>query len=136
MADIVDNAAGGEELSKNAAKKLAKLAEAEKKKAEKAAEKASKAAEQPEKKDKIGADEVEELDPTKYYENRLAAINSMEVHHRFFPPYLNMELLLHVLLISLLQSRILATLLMPRISFTGIWKDGISAQVPCLVTVV
>ena len=125
MADIVDNAAGGEELSKNAAKKLAKLAEAEKKKAEKAAEKAAKAAEQPEKKDKIGAEEVEELDPTKYYENRLAAINTMEVIHRT--------------LASLDSPATTSDPSTPHhlhIVFTGSRKDCVSAQVSCVDTVV
>ena len=82
MADLVNAAAEGEtpgEISKNALKKMQKAEEAAKKKAEKEAEKKAKAAEQPEKKEKVGGDDAEELDPTQYYENRLRAINHLEV---------------------------------------------------------
>lgn len=63
--------------SKNALKKAAKAAEAVAKKASKDAEKASKKALEPVSSTKVGP-EVEELDPTKYFENRLAAIKTLE----------------------------------------------------------
>jgi lysyl-tRNA synthetase, class II len=67
------------ELSKNALKKQQKAEEAAKKKAAKDAEKAAKAAEQPtKKKEVLGGEDVEETDPTAYYENRLKAIDSLE----------------------------------------------------------
>ena len=81
MADLVEAEELGEGgISKNQLKKQQKAEEAAKKKAEKDAEKAAKAALEP-KKEKVGVvEEVEELDPTKYYENRLSAINQMEVN--------------------------------------------------------
>ena len=77
MADFVEEGGAGE-LSKNAAKKAAKAAEAAKAKAEKEAAKAAAAAAAPPKTAKLG-EEVEELDPTKYYENRLTQIAAYEV---------------------------------------------------------
>ena len=84
MAELVEAEELGEGgMSKNALKKQQKAEEAAKKKAEKDAEKAAKAALEP-KKEKVGvAEEVEELDPTKYYENRLSAINQMEVNELY-----------------------------------------------------
>lgn len=70
--------AEGETISKNALKKQLKAEEAAKKKAAKDAEKAAKAAEQPAKANKVTGEEVEELDPTQYYENRLKAIEDLE----------------------------------------------------------
>ena len=64
------------ELSKNQLKKLAKAKEAAEKKAAKAAAAAEKAAAEGPKKGKIGGDD-EEVDPTKYYENRM---NSLAKH--------------------------------------------------------
>jgi uncharacterized membrane protein YdbT with pleckstrin-like domain len=69
----------GQELSKNALKKLQKAEEAAKKKAAKEEEKKAKAAAEPAKAAKLGGDDGEELDPTQYYENRLRAMNSLEV---------------------------------------------------------
>lgn len=70
---------GTAEISKNALKKQQKAEEAAKKKAEKDAEKALKAANEPQKSNaKIGGDDDDELDPTKYYENRLKVINQMQ----------------------------------------------------------
>ena len=68
------------EISKNAAKKAAKAAEAAAKKAEKDAAKAAAEAAAP-KKEKLG-EEVEELDPTKYYENRLTQLKGFEVRSK------------------------------------------------------
>ena len=79
MADFAEE--GGAELSKNAAKKAAKAAEAAKAKAEKEAAKAAAAAAAPPKTAKLG-EEVEELDPTKYFENRLTQIAAYEVRSR------------------------------------------------------
>jgi len=68
----------GEPISKNALKKLQKAKEAEAKKAEKAAAKAAnKEAEGPSK-DKLGGEE-DDLDPTKYFENRTNALATFEV---------------------------------------------------------
>ena len=81
MADEAEQEAGvisSGEISKNALKKQLKAEEAAKKKAAKEVEKAAKKAAEPEKSTKIGAEE-EELDPTKYYENRLKVITNMEV---------------------------------------------------------
>lgn len=71
---------GGAEISKNALKKQQKAEEAAKKKAAKEAEKAAKAAAAPsvQKKPKLGGEDAEELDPTKYYENRLKVVNAMQ----------------------------------------------------------
>lgn len=69
--------AGGETISKNALKKQLKAEEAAKKKAAKDAEKAAKKAAAPANPAKIGCDEVEELDPTQYYENRLRTISTL-----------------------------------------------------------
>lgn len=81
MADeIVEaGAEGAETTSKNALKKLQKAEEAAKKKAAKDDEKKAKKAAEPEKAAKVGSDDVEELDPTQYYENRIKAITNMEV---------------------------------------------------------
>lgn len=69
------------ETSKNALKKQKKAEEAAAKKAAKDAEKAKKAAENPVvKKADASAEESEELDPTQYYENRMAAIRALEVN--------------------------------------------------------
>ena len=98
MAELVEAEELGEGgMSKNALKKQQKAEEAAKKKAEKDAEKAAKAALEP-KKEKVGvAEEVEELDPTKYYENRLSAINQMEVNEddstHFLVLFLNVSLI-------------------------------------------
>jgi len=79
MADTAGAAAAGEEgLSKNEIKRRAKQAAQEKAKAEKAAAKAAEAADKPAaaKKD-AGAqleEEDEDIDPSKYFENRLAWI--------------------------------------------------------------
>ena len=68
----------GEPLSKNALKKLQKAKEAEAKKAEKAAaKKAEKEAAGPAKV-KIGGDADDDLDPTKYFENRTNALTAFE----------------------------------------------------------
>jgi lysyl-tRNA synthetase class 2 len=70
--------ADGEPLSKNALKKLQKAKEAEAKKAEKAAvKKAEKEAAGPAKV-KIGGDADDDLDPTKYFENRTNALANFE----------------------------------------------------------
>jgi lysyl-tRNA synthetase class 2 len=66
-----------EELSKNALKKKLKAEEAAKKKAEKDAEKEAKKSTEV-KKEKAGGDD-EEVDPTKYFENRSAVINKLGV---------------------------------------------------------
>ena len=77
MADANAGAEGG--ISKNQLKKMQKAEEAAKKKAQKDAEKAAKAALEPPKPKKAGIDsEPEELDPTKYFENRSNAIMSLE----------------------------------------------------------
>ena len=65
--------------SKNALKKAQKADEVAKKKAAKDEEKKAKKASEPEKQAKVGDDDVEELDPTQYYENRIKAITNMEV---------------------------------------------------------
>jgi lysyl-tRNA synthetase class 2 len=64
--------------SKNALKKAAKAAEALAKKAAKEAEKAAKKALEPVKTSNKVGPEVEELDPTKYFENRLTAIKTLQ----------------------------------------------------------
>lgn len=73
---MADTAEGGEAMSKNALKKAKKLEELAKAKADKAAKKEAEAAAAPA---KAGADETEELDPTKYFENRLQTIIALEV---------------------------------------------------------
>ena len=75
----VEGGAAGEALSKNAQKKLLKAQEAAKKKAEKDAEKAAKKAAEPVKEGSHNNEETEELDPTQYYENRVRAIETLEV---------------------------------------------------------
>lgn len=68
------------ELSKNALKKQHKAEEAARKKMEKEKEKLNKAGPEDttaKPSSKIGGDEDDELDPTKYYENRLKVINQM-----------------------------------------------------------
>lgn len=77
MAD--ETVEGAEGQSKNALKKAQKAEEAAKKKAAKDEEKKAKKASEPERQTKVGGDEVEELDPTQYYENRIKAITNMEV---------------------------------------------------------
>jgi len=74
MAEVEVEETGG--ISKNALKKQLKAEEAARKKAEKELEKAAKAALEPPK-TKLGGDE-EELDPTKYFENRSNAIATFE----------------------------------------------------------
>jgi lysyl-tRNA synthetase class 2 len=76
--EVVANTGATGEISKNALKKMQKAEEAAKKKAAKEAEKAAKAAEQPQKKKEGVAEEVEETDPTAYYENRMKAIEDLE----------------------------------------------------------
>ena len=77
MADATAGAEGG--ISKNQLKKMQKAEEAARKKAEKDAAKAAKAASEPPKPKKAGVEaEPEELDPTKYFENRSNAITSLE----------------------------------------------------------
>ena len=77
MADVNAGADGG--ISKNQLKKMQKAEEAAKKKAEKEAAKAAKAASEPPKPKKAGVEaEPEELDPTKYFENRSNAIMAFE----------------------------------------------------------
>ena len=66
---LVLDEATGEMVSKNELKKRQKKRKADAKKAEKAAKKAEEAKAKPEKKSKFGE---EELDPAKYYENRVA----------------------------------------------------------------
>lgn len=92
MADSTE-ATSTEPLSKNAQKKLQKAEEAAKKKAEKDAEKAAKAAANPAPagSGKTGVkDDAEELDPTKYFENRTSAVLALEKSgktafpHKFF----------------------------------------------------
>jgi lysyl-tRNA synthetase class 2 len=68
------------ELSKNALKKQQKAEEAARKKMEKEKEKLNKAGPEDttaKPSSKIGGDDDDELDPTKYYENRLKVINQM-----------------------------------------------------------
>jgi lysyl-tRNA synthetase class 2 len=65
------------ELSKNALKKQLKAEEAAKKKEAKEAEKLAKKEAEPAK-EKLGADDSEEMDPTQYYENRLRAITQLQ----------------------------------------------------------
>ena len=81
---MADESAEGA-LSKNAAKKLAKLEEAAKKKAAKDDEKKAKQAAEPAKAAKVGAEDAEELDPTQYYENRMKAIANLEVRFDTIP---------------------------------------------------
>ena len=84
MADVSDPpaAAGGEEkLSKNELKRRQKQAEKEKLAAEKAAKKAAEAANAPEKKKKDDGpalEDDEDLDPAKFFENRLAWVNGLK----------------------------------------------------------
>ena len=66
------------ELSKNQLKKLAKAKEAAEKKAAKAAAAAEKAVAEGPKKGKLGGED-EELDPTKYYENRMNILSKQTV---------------------------------------------------------
>lgn len=73
MADAAEG-----ELSKNAAKKALKAAEKEAERLKKEAAKAEAAKAAPPKAAKLGED-AEELDPTKYYENRLQSLATMEV---------------------------------------------------------
>ena len=68
-----------QEVSKNALKKAQKEAQKAAEKAAKEAAKAEAAAAAGPKKDKIGGDDAEELDPTKYYENRLSQLQTFEV---------------------------------------------------------
>lgn len=76
---MADEGAGEGGISKNQLKKMQKAEEAAKKKAEKDAAKAAKAAAEPPKPKKVGVEsEAEELDPTKYFENRSNAILSLE----------------------------------------------------------
>ena len=67
------------EMSKNQLKKLMKAKEAAEKKAAKAATNAEKAAAAGPKKATGGDDE--ELDPTKYYENRMTGLGKLSVRH-------------------------------------------------------
>lgn len=62
------------EISKNALKKQQKAEEAARKKAAKDAEKAAKKAAEPAKADKLGGEDMEDLDPTQYFENRMNSI--------------------------------------------------------------
>ena len=66
------------ELSKNQLKKIQKAKEAAEKKAAKAAAAAEKAAAAGPKKSKLGGDD-EEVDPTKYYENRMKSLAKQSV---------------------------------------------------------
>ena len=66
------------EMSKNQLKKLMKAKEAAEKKAAKAAANAEKAAAAGPKKAKLGGED-EELDPTKYYENRMTGLGKLSV---------------------------------------------------------
>ena len=81
---MADAASGAEaptadgEMSKNQLKKLQKAKEAAEKKAAKAAAAAEKAAAEGPKKAKLGGDD-EELDPTKYYENRISGLSKLSV---------------------------------------------------------
>jgi lysyl-tRNA synthetase class 2 len=92
MSDVPAAVPEGGEISKNAMKKAAKAAEAARKKAEKEAAKAAAAAAAPPKATKKLGVEVddEELDPTKYFENRTKAISALEATgtapypHKFF----------------------------------------------------
>lgn len=77
MADNIAPPAEGE-MSKNQLKKLQKAKEAAEKKAAKAAANAEKAAAEGPKKPKLGGDD-EELDPTKYYENRMTGLGKLAV---------------------------------------------------------
>lgn len=69
------------EISKNALKKAAKAEEAAKKKAEKEAAKQAQKASEPAvaSSAKIGGEDDDELDPTKYFENRSRAMKAIEV---------------------------------------------------------
>jgi lysyl-tRNA synthetase, class II len=69
----------GEPLSKNALKKLQKAKEAEAKKAAKAAEKAAAMEAAGPSKPKIGGDIDDDVDPTKYFENRTNSLAIFEV---------------------------------------------------------
>ena len=69
----------GEPLSKNALKKLQKAQEAAAKKAEKAAAKAAEKVSAGPSKPKLGGEADDELDPTKYFENRTNALAQFEV---------------------------------------------------------
>jgi len=73
----------GEPISKNALKKLQKAKEAEAKKAEKAAVKAATKETEGPSKGKLGGDE-DDLDPTKYFENRTNALAAFEVSTKHF----------------------------------------------------
>lgn len=77
---------GGEKLSKNALKKLQKAKYAAEKKAAKDKEKAAKGIVQGSGKGKKKKEE-EEKDPTKYFENRVAALNKLEKDDKSFNPY-------------------------------------------------
>eukprot|EP00357_Protocruzia_adherens_P031985 CAMPEP_0115005296 /NCGR_PEP_ID=MMETSP0216-20121206/19770_1 /TAXON_ID=223996 /ORGANISM="Protocruzia adherens, Strain Boccale" /LENGTH=599 /DNA_ID=CAMNT_0002371561 /DNA_START=68 /DNA_END=1867 /DNA_ORIENTATION=+ len=79
----------GEPLSKNALKKLKKAQEAEEKKKKKEAEKKAREAANPTKKKKV----EEEVDPTKYTENRKTWINEYKAEGKNpFPHKFNVEL--------------------------------------------
>lgn len=78
--DLIDGTESKLEMSKNALKKQQKAEEAARKKMEKEKEKLSKAGPEDtvaKPSSKIGGDDDDELDPTKYYENRLKVINQM-----------------------------------------------------------
>ena len=66
----------GEMVSKTELKKRTKLRENEKKKAEKEAKKAAEKAAQPKKEKKVLAGGDDDLDPTKYTENRKAMVEA------------------------------------------------------------
>ena len=68
----------GEPMSKNAYKKMKKAEEAAAKKAEKDAAKAAAKALAGPTKEKIGGENDEELDPTKYFENRVSAMEKFK----------------------------------------------------------
>jgi hypothetical protein len=69
----------GQPISKNQLKKLQKAKELADKKAAKAAQKAEADANAPATKPKLGGDNDEELDPTKYLENRMNSIANYQV---------------------------------------------------------
>ena len=69
----------GQPISKNQLKKLQKAKEVAEKKAAKAAQKAETDANAPAAKPKLGGDNDEELDPTKYLENRMNTIANFQV---------------------------------------------------------
>lgn len=119
MADAAEG-----EMSKNAAKKAQKAAEKEAERLKKEAAKAEAAKAAPPKAAKLGED-AEELDPTKYYENRLQSLATMEVGS-LYPLFLSFS--------PLLGNPSDFSLFLSTHSLTppGPGRHALPSQVPCL----